>query len=122
MQSVPLSRRLWAALFIMAFWVSILAISALPAGAAGASKMRPERPRRVDTYPLMEPAGMNAIFRHFVHSKRRTRLSRGSVIKMMNFIGAAQAAQVGGRGLFPPVGGVSGSFMLLSNPGDDRAN
>src|SRR6202161_836600 len=61
----------------------------------------------------MEPAGMNAIFRHFVHSKRRTRLSRGSVIKMMNFIGAAQAAQIGGRGLFPPAGEVSGSFMFF---------
>jgi hypothetical protein len=60
---------------------------------------------------------MNAVVRHSVHSNRRTRLSSGSAIVVMNFIGKAQATHGGDSGLSSPVGGLAGSFIFIASSG-----
>ena len=47
---------------------------------------------------------MKAVFRHFVHSNRRTRLSSGSAIVVMKAMGLPQATQGGACG-FSRLGG-----------------
>ena len=54
---------------------------------------------------------MNAVVRQSVHSNRRTRMTRGSAIVVMNFIGVAQAVQHGG--LFWHLGEVASSSIFM---------